>query len=240
MRKTLFISDLHLDETKEEMTEKFLFFLHHLDASTDALYILGDLFEIWIGDDYESPMHLRVKNALKAVTQKGLPIYFLAGNRDFLIGKRFLSESGCSLIQDETPLTLYGTAVLLMHGDTLCTADLAYLKSRKLARNAFLQWLFLLLPLKIRLGFADKMRALSKRHTEATPLTIMDVTEEAVVNIMSKYQVQCLIHGHTHRPAFHSLTANAKPAVRIVLDAWHGHGNMLLWNELGEKKLINF
>ena len=160
LRKTLFVSDLHLDESQPEITTQFLQLLHQLQPSVDALYILGDLFESWIGDDYEVPHYQQIITALKSVTARGTPIYFLYGNRDFLIGKKFLRETGCQLLPDETKIFLYGQPVLLMHGDTLCTKDIAYMKARKKMRNRYLQTLFLLLPLSVRINIATTVCAI--------------------------------------------------------------------------------
>ncbi len=237
--RTLFISDLHLDENHPNITAQFFQLLQDCDNSVDALYILGDLFEVWIGDDDNNPFHQQVIAALRAATRKGLPIYFMHGNRDFLIGKKFLQATGCQCLPEETKILLYGTPVLLMHGDTLCTRDIAYLRWRKIARNPLLQKiLFSLWPLSLRKKLADKMRARSMQHTKNTNLAQMDVTQEAVIQVMQKYQVDILIHGHTHRPGFFSLLLENKNATRIVLGAWHEGGNMLRWDDRGERKLL--
>lgn len=238
MQKTLFISDLHLEENQPKITQQFLALLASCDASVDALYILGDLFEVWIGDDDDTPFHRSITEALHAATQRGLPIYLLYGNRDFLIGKKFLRDTGCQLLSDEEKIMLYHTPVLLMHGDTLCTRDVAYLKARKKARNVFLQTLFLLLPLTIRKKIADKMRAKSLQYTQSTPLEVMDVTQEEVERVMKAHETHFLIHGHTHRPDFHEFTLPHGQATRIVLGAWHERGNMLVWEASGKKQWI--
>lgn len=238
-RKTLFISDLHLEESRPDITQAFLSLLNHCDFSVDALYILGDLFEVWIGDDHHTPFHSQIIEALQKATKRGLPIYFIYGNRDFLIGKKFLQKTGCQLLADEEKISLYGTPVLLMHGDTLCTQDIAYLKARKKGRNRFLQFLFLSLPLKIRERIANKMRAKSAKHTHNTAPEIMDVTEGEVLRVMQKHEVQVLIHGHTHRPAIHSFLLNHSPANRIVLAAWHERGSALIWDEQGGKTFLS-
>jgi UDP-2,3-diacylglucosamine hydrolase len=240
MRKTLFISDLHLEENRPEITSQFISLLNQCDASVDALYILGDLFEAWIGDDNDTPFHRKIMHALKEASKQGLRIYFMHGNRDFLIGKKFLRETGCTLLSDEEKILLYDTPVLLMHGDTLCTKDHAYLKARKLGHNRFLQCLFLLMPLSSRRKFADKMRAKSARHTQSAPKEIMDVTPEEVDRVMLKHGVKHLIHGHTHRPQTHHFTLNGHPATRMVLGAWHDQGNAIVWYENGERELYNF
>lgn len=240
-RKTLFISDLHLEENHPKTTQQFLALLNRCDATVDALYILGDLFEAWIGDDDDTPFHRQIISALKATTQKGLPIYFMHGNRDFLIGKRFLKATGCKLLAEEEKIMLYGTPVLLMHGDTLCTQDIAYLKWRKKSRNPILNTLlFSIWPLAFRRQFANKMRQKSAQHTQYAAKEIMDVSQEEVARVMQKHHVNFLIHGHTHRPGFHPFSLQNASAIRIVLGAWHHKGNMLQWDELGNKSLIDF
>lgn len=237
-RKTLFISDLHLDESHPKITEHFLQLLQTCDESIDAIYILGDLFEGWIGDDENTPLQQQITAALKAVTDKHIPIYFMYGNRDFLIGKKFLRASGCKLLSDEEVITLYGTPILLMHGDTLCTRDTAYMKARKTARNRFLQFLFLLAPLSYRKKFREKMRMKSAAYKQSASLDIMDVTQTEVVRVMQKHNVQHLIHGHTHRPAFHDFKINDLNVQRIVLPAWHEQGWVLIWDATGRKELV--
>lgn len=239
-RKTCFISDLHLQESQPDITRQFLDFLTTCTANANALYILGDLFEVWIGDDENTPFQRSIIQALHSATQHGLPIYFLHGNRDFLIGKTFLRATGCQLLNDEEKINLYGTPVLLMHGDTLCTRDRVYLKARKKSRSRILQTVFLLLPLKTRKKLAANMRAKSALHTQSTPMEIMDVTQEEVLLVMQKYAVQFLIHGHTHRPATHEFTINHMQAQRIVLGAWHEGGNALMWYPSGKKEWVKF
>lgn len=239
-RKTLFISDLHLEAGRPDITQQFLQFLNSCPFhSVDAIYILGDLFEVWIGDDDHNLFHQEIIEGLRAITQQGIPIYFMFGNRDFLIGKKFLRETGCQLLADEEKINLYGTSVLLMHGDTLCTDDINYIKARKNARNIFLQKLFLMLPLRFRKSIADKMRAKSLRHTQSTALAIMDVTQKEVMRVMQKHEVNVLIHGHTHRPDIHHFPLAQSQGTRIVLGAWHHVGNMLVWDETGEKGLVD-
>jgi UDP-2,3-diacylglucosamine hydrolase len=238
--KTYFISDLHLEESRPNITQKFLSFLNQCDASVDALYILGDLFEVWIGDDEDSLFHREIKQALKIASNKGLPIYFMYGNRDFLIGKKFLRETGCTLLADEEKISLYGTSVLLMHGDTLCTRDEVYMKARKLGRNRLLQFLFLLTPLTLRKKYANKMRAKSKNHTQTISKEIMDVTQVEVKNVMRKHKVNLLIHGHTHLPNTHYFLIDGAHSERIVLSAWHEGGHAVAWKESGEKEILQW
>ncbi len=224
---TLFIADLHLCTEEPAITAGFLRFLAGDARKADALYILGDLFEAWIGDDDPNPLHREMAAAIKALTDSGVPCFFIHGNRDFLIGKRFARESGMTLLPQEKVLNLYGRNVLIMHGDTLCTDDTGYQAFRAKVHQPWLQKLFLSLPLFIRQRIAAKMRANSKAANSSKSLEIMDVNPQAVIAEMEKHQVQWLIHGHTHRPAVHELTANAQPAFRVVLGAWHTEGSMI-------------
>jgi UDP-2,3-diacylglucosamine hydrolase len=238
-KKTLFISDLHLQEKQPLISERLAFFLND-NKNVDAIYILGDLFEAWIGDDDKSPLHTHIIQLLKSLTDAHVPIYFLPGNRDFLIGNAFLTASGCRLLNEEEKIILYGTPILLMHGDTLCTNDTAYLKARKWMHQSWLQKLFLLLPLRIRKNLAEKMRAQSLKYTQSTALDKMDVVEAAVQAVMQKHQVQILIHGHTHQPAMHHFTLNQQPALRIVLGAWHDKAKVLVWHASGKKEFLEY
>jgi UDP-2,3-diacylglucosamine hydrolase len=238
MTKTLFISDLHLQQKEPAITKAFLALLAN-HAGVDALYILGDLFEAWIGDDDDSPFHFEIMAAMSAATSRGLKIYFIHGNRDFLLGKRFFQQTGCELLADETVINLYGTNVLMMHGDTLCTRDEAYLQSRKYMRHPIIQSIFLWLRLSLRRKIAEKMRAKSSMHMQSLSAEMMDVTQEEVENRMSQHRVQYLIHGHTHKPDMHIFNLNGLEATRIVLAAWHHHGSAFVWDDQGNKNLIN-
>jgi len=224
---TLFIADLHLQTEEPAITAGFLRFLRGEAQSADALYILGDLFEAWIGDDDPNPLHREMAAAIKALVDSGVPCFFIHGNRDFLIGKGFARESGMTLLPEEKVLDLYGRKVLIMHGDTLCTDDTGYLAFRAKVHTPWIQTLFLVLPLFIRNRIAAKMRAGSKAANSSKSMTIMDVNPQAVVDVMEKHHVQWLIHGHTHRPDVHTLTANGEPAHRVVLGAWHTEGSMV-------------
>ncbi|VDZ84388.1 UDP-2,3-diacylglucosamine diphosphatase [Kluyvera intermedia] len=224
---TLFIADLHLQTEEPAITAGFLRFLHGEARSADALYILGDLFEAWIGDDDPNPLHREIACAIKSLADSGVPCYFIHGNRDFLIGKRFATESGMQLLPEEKVLDLYGRRVLIMHGDTLCTDDPGYLAFRAKVHTPWIQKLFLALPLFIRRRIAQKMRDDSKAANSSKSMEIMDVNAQAVVEVMEKHHVQWLIHGHTHRPDTHTLDANGETAHRVVLGAWHTQGSMV-------------
>lgn len=224
---TLFIADLHLQTEEPAITAGFLRFLQGEARQADALYILGDLFEAWIGDDDPNPLHQQIASAIKAVVDAGVPCYFIHGNRDFLVGQRFARQSGMLLLAEEERLDLYGREVLIMHGDTLCTDDPGYLAFRAKVHTPWIQRLFLALPLLIRRRIAARMRADSKAANSSKSMDIMDVNPQAVVDAMERHHVQWLIHGHTHRPAVHELQANGQPAWRVVLGAWHSEGSMV-------------
>lgn len=206
---------------------RFSAFLQGEARQADALYILGDLFEAWIGDDDPNPLHQQIASAIKAVVEAGVPCYFIHGNRDFLVGQRFARQSGMILLAEEERLDLYGREVLIMHGDTLCTDDQGYLAFRAKVHTPWIQRLFLALPLFIRRRIAARMRADSKAANSSKSMEIMDVNPQAVVDAMERHHVQWLIHGHTHRPAVHELQANGQPAWRVVLGAWHSEGSMV-------------
>lgn len=237
-KKKIFISDLHLEEKRPEITQQFLHFLKHCDRSSlDAIYILGDLFESWIGDDDPRLFLQEIILALKSVTILGIPIYFMHGNRDFLVGQKFLNATGCQFLADETVVTIYNTPVLVMHGDTLCQQDTAYLRTRKIMRNFMLQKLFLLLPLTLRKKIVNKIRNSSHQHTRTIPATMMDVTHDAVIKTMQKHSVNFLIHGHTHRPYIHNVFLENKDAYRVVLGAWEQHAEIFIWEQNGKQTL---
>ncbi|AZI50224.1 MULTISPECIES: UDP-2,3-diacylglucosamine diphosphatase [Pantoea] len=236
MSRTLFIADLHLCQEEPAITAGFLHFLQREAPHCDALYILGDLFEAWIGDDDPNPLHQQVARALRALP---VPVYFIHGNRDFLIGRRFAQACGMTLLPEEQVLTLYGRRLLIMHGDTLCTDDAGYLRFRAKVHNPWIQRLFLALPLWIRKRIAARMRADSKQANQHKSQTIMDVNQEAVVATMLRQQVPLLIHGHTHRPAIHTLSLQGETAQRAVLGAWHSRGSMIQLDASGIQ-LIHF
>lgn len=224
MSRTLFIADLHLCTQEPAITAGFLRFLQRETQNADALYILGDLFEAWIGDDDPNPLHQHIAAALKALP---LPVFFIHGNRDFLLGKRYARASGMQLLPEEQVLNLYGRPVLIMHGDTLCTDDEGYQRFRRKVHQPWLQKLFLALPLRLRQRIALRMRDGSKDANQHKSIEIMDVNPQAVVDTMQRHQVQWLIHGHTHRPAVHTLLVNGEPAQRLVLGAWHHEGSLI-------------
>jgi UDP-2,3-diacylglucosamine hydrolase len=224
----LIISDLHLDETRPEITALFLRFLNEKAKNSEALYILGDFFEAWVGDDNLTEYNLMIMNALREVTQKGLPVFFMPGNRDFLIGKTFLKATGCQLLPDEYVVSLHGVPTLMMHGDTLCSGDIKYQKFRKKSRYWLMQKIFLMKSLNTRRGLIKKYREASQAHISTLPDHIMDVTQAEVERVMQKHGVQLLVHGHTHREAVHEFELNNKSVSRTVLGAWHDYGSVLV------------
>jgi UDP-2,3-diacylglucosamine hydrolase len=232
-QKTLFVSDLHLDPAAPGIARQLLGFLAGEARQARAVYILGDLFEAWLGDDDPDPAVREIIAALRAVTEAGVPCYFLHGNRDFLVGQRFALETGCQLLADGTVVDVHGERVMLMHGDVLCTADTSYQRLRRILRNPVVLWIFRHLSLDARRRLAVRLRAGSQMHVGATAAEIMDVTPAAVVDAMRRAGVQTMIHGHTHRPAIHELEVDGRPARRIVLGDWYTQGSVLEWSDLG-------
>jgi UDP-2,3-diacylglucosamine hydrolase len=220
---TLFISDLHLEESRPDITRAFLAFLQDRAVNAHTLYILGDFFEAWIGDDEHTPLQEHIAAALKQVSDGGTAVYVMHGNRDFLLGADYCQRIGATLLDDPTVIDLYGTPTLLMHGDSLCTADTEYQKFRTNMRNPKTQQMLLARPLKDRQLMARQLREMSMAKNKGKAQAIMDVASEEVVRVMEQHSVPQLIHGHTHRPARHSLMANGKAAERIVLGDWDTH-----------------
>lgn len=223
----VFISDLHLDPADPTRIEKFLDLLDHRLACANALYILGDLFEIWIGDDHIDTACEPVIGALRKTTRQGLPVFLMHGNRDFLIGDRFLSLTGCRLLDDPTLIEVYGQRTLLMHGDLLCTDDRDYQAFRRTVRNPEWQRQVLKKPVKERLAMARDARLLSNEMTQGKAGAIMDINPDTVLLIMQQYRSHLLIHGHTHRPGIHKLTLENETVTRAVLADWHTQGSLL-------------
>ncbi len=224
---TLFISDLHLDDRRPETTRLMLQFLRTEAVGADALYILGDLFEFWLGDDVPTQCGSQVANALSSLADSGTPCYFMHGNRDFLLREAYAQHAGVMLIPEEYVVDLYGEQVLLLHGDSLCTDDIPYQQFRTLVRNPEWQQEFLLKTPQQRLQVALQARDASAEHKDNTDMGIMDVNADEVIAAFERHGVQKMIHGHTHRPATHDLNANGKPAQRIVLGDWYTQSSIL-------------
>lgn len=227
MGTTLFISDLHLDPRRPAMTALFLDFLGGLGSDCAALYILGDLFEAWIGDDEDDPHFAEVLDGLRAATARGLPVSVMRGNRDFLLGDLFARKTGCTLLAEPGLIELAGERVLLLHGDTLCTDDREYQRFRTLVRDPAWQAQFLARPLAERRAMAAQMRETSRQRTGEKPADIMDVNPQAVAAALREHGVRTLIHGHTHRPAVHAFDLDGYPVRRIVLGDWYEQGSLL-------------
>ncbi len=228
-----FISDLHLESAQPEGVERFVDFAGSEGPVADRLYILGDLFEAWIGDDDPDPGLRPVRSALRRLTRSGTPCHFMHGNRDFLIGERFAAETGCTLLGDYETIEVHGTTVLLTHGDLLCTDDKRYMTLRGTVRDPAWQAEFLAKPLAERRTIADGLRQLSRTEIAAKPEDIMDVNQSSVEDTMRRFGVSVLLHGHTHRPAVHEFELDEEPALRIVLGAWHDRASIVRWDEQG-------
>lgn len=224
---TYFIADLHLANNRPDITNCFLRFLQYEAVKAQSLYILGDLFEVWLGDDDDSAYLATIAEALTTLSGFGTKIYYIHGNRDFLLGHRFAKKSAMIILPEVDLINLYAKNIVIMHGDTLCTKDIAYQKFRKKSRSWWWQALIKSLPLFVRKKMAADYRIKSEAATAVKSQDIMDVTPEEVVNCLEHYQCQLLIHGHTHRPAKHELIANGKNAQRIVLGDWYEQGAWL-------------
>jgi UDP-2,3-diacylglucosamine hydrolase len=224
---TYFIADLHLAENRADITQCFLSFLKNDAPKAQTLYILGDLFESWVGDDDDSEFVKQVSSALSVLSNQGTAIFYIQGNRDFLLGKKYAKKSGMVLLNDIELIDLYGTPTVIMHGDTLCTRDIAYQAFRKKSRSWWWQATIKSLPLFVRRKIAENYRNKSAKATAMKSQDIMDVTDSAVVESLEQYQSQLMIHGHTHRPAIHKLSANHQEASRIVLGDWYEQGAWL-------------
>lgn len=231
----LFISDLHLDGRRPESVERFVEFVRARALAADGLHILGDLFDAWIGDDDTDPALKPVIDALRSLARAGVPCRIMHGNHDFLIGRRFEMATGCRLLGDYEVADLYGQRVLLTHGDLLCTDDARYQQLREMVRDAAWQRGFLGKSLDERRAIANEIRRVSVAEAAEKSESIMDVNPDAVVETMRRFNVRHLLHGHTHRPAVHRFEVDGAAAERIVLDAWHDHGQVLVWDEHGHR-----
>lgn len=220
MQETLFIADIHLDPRNTATIPLFKHFLKQRAPHAEAVYILGDLFESWVGDDEDDPVYEDICQQLKSTTATGTPIYIMHGNRDFLLGEQFCKKTGCQLLEEPSCIDLYGHNVLLMHGDSLCTEDMGYQAFRQQVRQPEWQAQFLAAPLAQRRMIAKQARDESQQHTKETEAVIMDVTMGAVIDALRQHNSYCLIHGHTHRPASHEFSYNNHRAFRHVVGAW--------------------
>lgn len=224
---TLFISDLHLDATRPAATQAFREFLKYRASEAEALYILGDLFEAWVGDDDDDPHAAEIMDALAELTSGGVPAWFVHGNRDFLVGDDFSDRTGVTLLPETSVVNMSGKNVLLMHGDSLCTDDHDYQEFRAMVRDPNWQAQFLALPLAARRALAAQARDASRISTGGKPMEIMDVNATAVAEAMRANGVRRFIHGHTHRPDVHEFELESEPATRMVLGDWFERGWVL-------------
>lgn len=232
--RTLFIADLHLAEERPQASGRFFHFLETEATGADALYILGDLFEYWVGDDdVDAPIARRTAQKIKTLTASGAPVYFMHGNRDFLLAQRYADACGMTLLDDPAVVNLYGVPTLLTHGDTLCTDDRSYQRFRKLVRQPLVRCALRALPLGWRHAMARSARAGSEQAKGGKPYAIMDVNADAVARSFRQSGTLRMIHGHTHRPAQHATTIDGKTVERWVLPDWYGDGGYLACNAQG-------
>ena len=232
---TLFISDLHLEAGRPEIGEQFLSFLGDEARDAEALYILGDLFEVWLGDDDPNPYYTSMKVAIRELTDSGVPVFFMHGNRDFTIGEIFSGETGVEILDDPVIVDLYGQSVLLSHGDALCTDDVQYQQVRAMTRNPEWQAMMLAKSIEERIAFSIQARKDSMAHSNSVSAKIMDVNLEAVVATLRQHGTSIMLHGHTHRPAIHDVDLGNRLATRIVLGDWFEQGSVVRWDENGPR-----
>lgn len=225
-----FISDLHLQPDNPALAQGFIGFLENLQDA-EALYILGDFFEVWIGDDFGNPFVDQIKQALRTLSDRGVNLWLMHGNRDFLLGQRFCEETGATLLNDPATIQLGEDTALLMHGDSLCTLDTAYMQARQMLRNPQWQEQFLAKTIPDRIAFARQVRSESQSGNQMKSADIMDVTPAEVDRIMTEQHVSLMIHGHTHRPFDHHWQHQGESRRRIVLGDWDDHsGWMIRWS----------
>ena len=229
----LFISDLHLSSARPEPLNRFLSFLENRAPRLQALYILGDLFDQWLGDDDITPPHPRVMDSLSILTRGGTSCFALHGNHDFLLGNAFEAASGCRLLPDPALRRIYGTPVLLSHGDRLCTDDVEYQQWRAYSRDRENQQAFLALPLETRSAQAAELRLHTNGRAQLKALDIMDANQTAVDEALRAHGARHLVHGHTHRPGIHHLTLDGETATRVVLGDWYDEETVLWWDREG-------
>lgn len=230
---TLFISDLHLSSQRPDITELFIDFLDNAAAGAQTLYILGDLFEVWLGDDMMMPEYETAIEALRRLSDRGVALFFMHGNRDFLVREPFEMATGATLLEEPHCIDLNGEKTLLLHGDTLCTDDVEYQKFRAMVRDPHWQQQMLAKSPQERQALAEQYRKMSQTETASKAEDIMDVNQHAVEQTMRDNDVLQLIHGHTHRPDIHYFRLDGKPAKRIVLGDWYEQGSVLRCDENG-------
>lgn len=228
MSYVLFMSDMHLDSSRPDITQLFIDYLAEHGAQADAIYLLGDLFEVWLGDKVSLPDYRNVISTLSSLVRGGTPIFAMRGNRDFLLSTQFSAASGITLLKDPAVIDLYGKPTLISHGDLLCTDDVQYQRFRKIVNNKVVQWLALhLIPDSRKRKISQDMREASKRAQAEKTADIMDVNTDAVMQWFRRYNVAQLIHGHTHRPGVHRYELGNKTVQRWVLGDWYTQGSVL-------------
>jgi len=232
---TLFISDLHLSDERPEKLRLFERFMAGPARAADRLYILGDLIEVWAGDDDRTPPHTWLIEQLRDFTSDGGQLYVMRGNRDFLMGRRFCHETGAIMLEDPSTIELYGRPVLIMHGDLLCTQDVGYQRYRQLVHAPWFQKLFLAIPGFLRVPIAHGFRSLSRYLGSGKSTTITDVEQQTVEAMMRQYQFPLLIHGHTHRPGIHDFAIDGRDHRRVVIGDWYEQDSVLVSDEDGER-----
>jgi UDP-2,3-diacylglucosamine hydrolase len=236
MPPTLFVSDLHLSPARPALLDAFDAFCAGPARRAGALYVLGDLFDTWIGDDQlRDPVAARVASALRTVSAAGVPVGVIYGNRDMLIGQRFAGASGATLLPEQIVVDLYGVPTLLLHGDELCTDDEAYQRLRVWWHDRKRQSKFLALPYAVRRGIGAWLRRKSRKSTAGKPQQIMDVNAGAVERALRAHGVRRMIHGHTHRPARHELVVDGRTCERWVLSDWYDRGSYLEVDDAGAR-----
>jgi len=231
----LFVSDLHLDAERPAAIDTFVDFVAREGIKSDRLFILGDLFEVWVGDDDDDPVLARVIDSIALLRSYEVPCYIMHGNRDFLLGDAFAQRTGAKILTDFVTVDIYGQTILLTHGDLLCTDDTAYMKLRAMVRDPAWQSGFLSRPIEERRQIAASLRARSKSETAMKSSEIMDVNQAAVEETLRSHGVDVLVHGHTHRPGVHRFDVDGSPATRIVLGDWYTQGTILQWDRHGFK-----
>lgn len=238
MNHVLFISDLHLQESFPERTEMFLEFLKTTALKAKELYILGDLFEAWIGDDVDTEFNRTVQSALKQFTASGIPVYLMPGNRDFLLGEKFAKNTGVTIFDDPSEICLYARPTLLTHGDILCTNDRSLMWFRKFSHAPILQKCFLILPVSLRKFLAQKIRAKSKKDALLKTDEVKGIVNSTVLDLMHKYKLNQIVHGHVHMPAIHEIKTENFTGRRIVLGAWDKSPNYVIYYKNHEVKIM--
>jgi len=232
---TGFISDLHLDASRPAATEAFLGWLKGPALELERLYILGDLFEYWIGDDDPDEHQRQIRLALSAYTKQVPRTWFMPGNRDFMIGPDFLGDTGLQLLPDPTLIEVAGTSILIAHGDRLCTDDISYQRFRRFSRHPLVLRFYRSMPFFIRRMMVEKAQAESQSQKRDKSAEIMDVNQDTVVWMLRRNRVHTLLHGHTHRPGEHNFDLDGRAATRIVLGDWYRNGPVMLWDDSGRR-----